>query len=122
LATLGRPAVMRLLRRYRPELAEPEAEALAMLCDGSIGRALELADAGGLALYGSIVEMLSQVPRIDLIRLHAFADQLARADAENGYRAGGELLLRFLARTAASAARRWFGEPEVVAGESAAMR
>src|SRR5215831_2930942 len=59
LAALERPAVMSLLRRYRPEIAEPEAEALAMLCNGSIGRALELADAGGLALYRSIVEMLS---------------------------------------------------------------
>jgi DNA polymerase III subunit delta' len=122
LAALGRPAVMRLLQRYRPELAEPEAEALAMLCDGSVGRALELADAGGLALYGSIVEMLSQVPGIDLVRLHAFADQLARADAEEGYRAGAELLAQFLARMAAGAARRGFGEPEVVAGESAAMQ
>jgi DNA polymerase III subunit delta' len=122
LAALGRPAVMRLLRRYRPELAEPEAEALAMLSDGSIGRALEIADAGGLGLYGSIVEMLSQVPGIDLVRLHAFADQLARADAEEGYRAGVELLAQFLARMAAGAARRRFGEPEVVAGESAAMQ
>jgi DNA polymerase-3 subunit delta' len=122
LAALGRPAVMRLLRRYRPELVEPEAEALAMLCDGSVGRALEIADAGGLALYGSIVEMLSQVPGIDPEQLHAFADQLARADAEDGYRAGAELLAQFLARMAAGAARRRFGEPEVVAGESAAMQ
>ena len=93
-----------------------------MLCDGSIGRALELADAGGLALYRAIVEMLSQVPRIDLARLHAFADQLARADAEDGYRAVGELLSQFLARMAAGAARRRLGEPEIVAGEGAAMQ
>src|SRR5438105_3405022 len=122
LAALERPAVMRLLRCYRPELAEPEAEALAMLCDGSIGRALELADAGGRSLYGAIVEMLSQVPRIDLARLHAFADQLARADAEDGYRAVGEMLSQLLARMAAGAARRRLGEPEIVAGESAAMQ
>jgi DNA polymerase III subunit delta' len=122
LIALGRSAVMRLLRRYRPELAEPEAEALAMLCDGSVGRALEIADAGGLALYSSIVEMLSQVPMIDLVRLHSFADQLTRADAEDDYRAGAELLSQFLARTAAGAARSRLGEQEVVAGESAAMQ
>src|ERR1700737_1691435 len=101
LTALERPAVMQLLRRYRPELDEPEAEALAMLCEGSVGRALEIADAGGLALYGSIVEMLSRVPVIDLSRLHAFADQLARADAEDGHRAWAELLSQFLARMAA---------------------
>jgi len=93
-----------------------------MLCDGSIGRALELADAGGLALYNSIVELLSQVPGIDLARLHAFADQCARADAEDGYRAGAELLSQFLARMAVGAARHRLAEQEIVAGESAAMQ
>jgi DNA polymerase III subunit delta' len=122
LAALGRPAVMRLLRGYRPELAEPEAGALAALSDGSIGRALELADADGLALYRSIVEMLSQVPEIDLARLHGVADQLARADAEDGYRAGGELLAQFLAQMVAGAARGRLGEPEIVAGEKRAMQ
>jgi DNA polymerase III subunit delta' len=88
---LERPLVTRLLRRYRRELAQPEAEALAALSDGSIGRALELAEAGGLALYRSILEILSQIPRLDVIRLHAFADQLARADAEEAYRGAQEL-------------------------------
>ncbi len=113
---------MQLLERYRPELAAPEAAALAALSDGSIGPALELADAGGLALYRSIVEMLSQAPGVDLARLHAFADELARADAEDGYRAAGELLSQFLARMAAGAARRRLGEEEIVAGESGAMQ
>jgi DNA polymerase-3 subunit delta' len=122
LAALGCSVVMQLLGRYRPELAEAEAEALAALSDGSIGRALELADAGGLALYRSIVEMLSQVPGVDLARLHAFADQLARADAEDGYRAAGELLLQFLARMAAGAAQRRLGEQEIIGGESGAMQ
>jgi DNA polymerase III subunit delta' len=122
LTALGQPAVMQLLGRYRPELAASEAAALAALSDGSIGRALELADAGGLALYRSIVEMLSQVPGVDLARLHAFADQFARADAEDGYRAGAELLSQFLARMAASAARRRFDDEEIIVGECGAMQ
>jgi DNA polymerase-3 subunit delta' len=122
LAALRGEVVMQLLGRYRPELAAPEAAALAALSDGSIGPALELADAGGLALYRSIVEMLSQAPGVDLARLHAFADELARADAEDGYRAAGELLSQFLARMAAGAARRRLGEEEIVAGESGAMQ
>jgi len=83
-----------------PKLAEPEAAALAMLCDGQHRRALELALPAGWPSTASIVELLSRVPGIDLARLHAFADQLARADAEDGYRAGAELLSRFLARMA----------------------
>jgi DNA polymerase-3 subunit delta' len=119
---LARALVTRLLRRYRTELAQPEAEALAELSDGSIGRALELGEAGGLALYRSVLEMLSQSPRLDVVRLHAFADQLARADAEDAYRVGGELLLQLLARMTASSARRQLGGEEIIGGEDEAMR
>jgi DNA polymerase-3 subunit delta' len=119
---LGRPLVTRLLRRYRPEFAQPEAEALAALSDGSIGRALELAEAGGLALYRSVLEILSQTPPLDVIRLHAFADQLARADAEEAYRGAEELLLQLLARLAALSARRQPGGEEIIGGEDEAMR
>ena len=122
LVPLGRVLVTRLLRRYRPELAQPEVEALAALSDGSIGRALELAEAGGLALYRSLLEMLSQIPRLDVIRLHAFAEQHARADAEDAYRVGGELLLQLLARIAACSARSQPSGEEIIGGEDEAMR
>jgi len=119
---LARALVIQLLRRYRPELAQSEVEGLAALSDGSIGRALELVEAGGLALYQSVLEMLGQIPRLDVIRLHAFAEQLARADTEDAYRVGGELLLRLLALlTVCSAGRRNRGE-EIVAGEEEAIR
>jgi len=122
LAPLTRALVTRLLRRYRPELTQPEIEALAALSDGSIGRALELAEASGLTLYRSLLEMLSQVPQLDFIRLHAFADQLARPDAENAYRVGGELLLRLLALLTVCSARHRPGAEEIMAGEDEALR
>jgi DNA polymerase III subunit delta' len=122
LVPLAQEVVTRLLRRYRPELPQPEAEALAALSDGSIGRALELADAGGLALYRSMLEMLSQIPGLNVIRLHAFADQLARADAEDSYRVAGELLLQILVRITTRRARRQLEGDEIVAGENDATR
>jgi len=122
LAALERPVVMQLMERYRPDIDQADASALAALAEGSIGRALELADCDGLVLYRSMIEILSQVPRLDMARLHGFADRFARADAENAYRAGGELLLQFLARMAAAAARRQLPEVETVAGERIAMR
>ena len=115
----------------RVQLEEAEAEALAALCAGSIGRGLGLADGGGLALYRSLLEMLSQAPRIDVGRLHGLADRLARTDAEDAYRATEELLSRFLARMAAGAARRdlvrdqipdQIADRDIVAGEGAAMQ
>jgi DNA polymerase III subunit delta' len=117
LAGLPPPLVLQLLEQYRPELARSEAEALAGLAEGSIGRAIELADAGGLALYRSILGILTQVPRVDVAELYAFADKLARPDAEEAYRASEELLLQFLAGVAVRAAGRPFEPGELVAGE-----
>jgi DNA polymerase-3 subunit delta' len=121
LAALAAPVVVQLFGKYRPELAKAEAEALAELAGGSIGRAIELADAGGLALYRSVLDLLSQIPRIDVARLHVFADSLARPEAEEAYRAGEELLSQLLARMAARAA---CGPPEggdLIAGEGEVM-
>jgi DNA polymerase III subunit delta' len=119
---LERPVVAQLVERYRRDLAQPEAAALAALAEGSVGRALELADSEGLVLYRSMIDLLSQAPRIDVAALHAFADQFARADAEDAYRAGGELLSQFLAQTASGAARRQLMGEESVAGERRAMQ
>ncbi len=66
--------------------------------------------------------MLGQAPGIDLVQLHALADRLARADAEEAYRASEELLPQFLARLARDAARGCAGAEELVTGEAAAMR
>jgi len=118
LVPLACALVTRLLRCYRPELAQPEVEALAALSDGSIGRALELAEAGGLALYRSVLDTLSQIPRLDVIRLHAFADRLARTDAEDAYHVGGELLLQLLSRITKCSARHQRDEEEIIDGEA----
>jgi DNA polymerase-3 subunit delta' len=109
------PALVReLLTRYRPDLGEPQAEAVAALASGSIGRALDLAAAGGVELYRSVLGLLDRDAGIDPSALHAFADRLARAEAEEGYRAIEELLGRLLVRLAAFAARG--GVPETASG------
>ena len=100
------PAIVReLLLRYRPDLPEPQAEALTALSAGSIGRALDLAAAGGVELYDAVLALLSREAGIDQSALHAFADRLARGDAEEAYRAVEELVVQFLARVAGAAAR-----------------
>jgi DNA polymerase-3 subunit delta' len=122
LAALPQPLVLELLGRYRPELAGSEAEVLARLAEGSIGRAIELADAGGLALYRSILDILAQVPSLDVAGLHAFADKLARPDADDAYRASGELLSQFLARMAVEFARGAVDRDDLLPEEREIMR
>jgi len=66
--------------------------------------------------------MLSQIPRIDVPRLHTFADSLARPAADDAYRVSEELLLQFLTRMVARTARRQLGEADLVAGEGEVMQ
>jgi len=122
LAPLMPAEVARLLRRFRPELAEADVAALSALAQGSIGRALDLAEAGGPALYRALIEIVMQMPKIDVAGLHAFADRLVRPEAEAAYRTVAEILPQFLARVASDAARRRLGGDEFAAGEGAALQ
>ena len=105
LAPLPPDIVGELLSRYRPDLPEAEVAAVTALAAGSIGRALDLAAAGGVELYRSLLTLLSRYRGIDPAALHAFADRLARPDAEEAYRAVEELVGQLLAHLAISAAR-----------------
>lgn len=79
---LATDAVVNLLGDYAPETPSGEREALARLAEGSIGRALELASAGSLALYREMVEVLATLPELDMLRLHGFAERFARRGEE----------------------------------------
>jgi len=74
--------VISLLGDHAPNTAPDERTALARLAEGSIGRALELASAGSLALYREMVEVLSTLPDLDMPRLHGFAERFAKRGEE----------------------------------------
>ncbi len=82
LQRLSDDAVMNLLAQYAPETPDEERGPLARLAEGSIGRALELASAGSLALYRELVGVLSTLPDLDMPRLHGFAERFARRGEE----------------------------------------
>lgn len=79
---LADETVIALLGDYAPNTSPDERAALARLAEGSIGRALELASAGSLALYREMVEVLSTLPDLDMPRLHGFAERFARRGEE----------------------------------------
>lgn len=97
---LASPIVSRLLDIYRPDLPPVQSAVLVALADGSIGRALELADSGGVELYQAILALLAREQGVDPAALHALADRLARGEADNAYRAIEELLSHLLAEIA----------------------
>jgi DNA polymerase-3 subunit delta' len=94
LHALPEEAVVALMDDYLPGIAADERTALARLADGSVGRALELARAGGLELYRGMVDLLAALPGMDIMAAHAFADHVARRTegGDNDYRTVAFLL------------------------------
>lgn len=125
LAPLPRPVLRELLEAQLPESDAGGRETLAELAEGSIGRAVALADAGGPELFARLVGFAGSLPDLDLPALHEFADGLARRDAEAAWRTTMWLWARWLARIAAAAVRAPCAAPGgagPVAGESEAAR
>ena len=96
--------VLTVLREKRPELAAAEAEALARLAGGSPGRAIVLADAGGVEIHTRLSGLLAGLERADAVAIQAFADSLAPASAEPAYRAFVDLLMTWLRKSVREAA------------------
>jgi DNA polymerase-3 subunit delta' len=122
LAALSPALVGELLDRWRPDLAADQRTALAALADGSIGRALELAEADGVGLYRTLLDQLREMPRINSGGLQAFADRLLRAGGEDSFRVVEDLLSQLLARLALVAARGESGRAEIIEDEASAIR
>jgi DNA polymerase-3 subunit delta' len=120
LSPLPQPALAALLRRYRPSLADADAAFLGRLAEGSIGRALALAEEGGAELHGALAALLIAMPKPDLAALHALGDRVARKGGETLFRTLAELLLDWLARLIRLGSGA--APAELSPGETAAMR
>src|SRR5205823_6386854 len=66
------------LSRRMTELSGADRALVTGLAEGSIGRALALAEAGGIDLYRDLSATLLGLPRIDAAALYRFADKLGR--------------------------------------------
>lgn len=121
LKPLPKTTVADALRREHPGLSAADAELLARLAEGSIGRALDLAGSGGLMLYRSLSKLLERLPETEGAALHAFADRVTRGDADAPFRIVGELLPGWIARLVILAAQGE-GAAGLLPGEAATMR
>jgi len=117
LAPLATATVEALVGRYRPDIATKDIHPLAVLAEGSVGRAIELADAGGLNLFRSLIGVLATMPKMDIGMAHALSDSALKGD---GFRTLAELLTWWLARMVTTGARgEWAHTAEIVPGEHA---
>ncbi|MFC4351386.1 DNA polymerase III subunit delta' [Fodinicurvata halophila] len=121
LPPLNTEIVEQLLEAHLPELDQDNRAALARLSEGSIGRALDLYEAGGLDLYRQLVGMMSQLPQVDTETLHQIGDILARDSQGSLFRTMSDLILWWLGRLIRMRAVN--GAPEeILAGENEIMR
>ena len=94
-----------------PEAGAEERAGLAALATGSPGRAVALAEEGGVALAGLVADVLRELPRLPALRAYEVADKVARQ--EQGYstfmdllRAAVSAAVRAVARGGGDAAQR----------------
>ncbi len=76
LAPLDEGAMARVLEAYLPDLGAGERASLAALAEGAPGRALALAEQGGLAIAGMVAEVMAALPAFNLLRAYDMADAL----------------------------------------------
>ena len=98
LSPLDDATVKKVAARHLPDLSPDELDELARLADGSAGRALTLADHGGVELHRDMLAILGDFPRIDELALDKLGDKLGRSGAEEGFRVFGEMLTGMLGR------------------------
>jgi DNA polymerase III subunit delta' len=109
--------VVTLLSRYRPEIPGDERKILASLAEGSIGRAVDLADRGGAELYRDMLALLAELPKLDTLAVQRFADGIGRGgeDASANLRTAFDLMGGIVHRLAKSAS----GTPAALPDEHA---
>ena len=121
LRPLGEDDAMAVLEQQAPELEVDERLGLVRLTEGSPGRAMAMAEEGGLEAYGELLGMVRGLPDVDFAAVHALGDKLNRANNESAYRVWVDLVRLWLSRLARGSAGGGAGDgamSEAVAGES----
>jgi DNA polymerase-3 subunit delta' len=107
LSPLADPDLSRLLATMLPDIAPDQRGRLVSLAEGSPGRALQLAEAGGIGIAETVEKLLEAVPGLDadaaMLRGHAIADALGRD--EDVFSSFMELLRAAIAAAVRDAAR-----------------
>ncbi len=93
-------AMDQALAQLLPGAAEEERTALRGLAAGSPGRALRLAEEGGVAAYTDLIHLLAAAPSFDYGRIHALGDRFARPNGDGAYRGWCDLVVLLLERLA----------------------
>jgi DNA polymerase III subunit delta' len=99
LAPLDDGSMRQLLGQYLPRLTGDERDRLVTLAEGSLGRALMLAEEEGLAIAALVNKLFDDLPDLPISRGYEIADALARSET------GFSVLMEMMRTGIASAVR-----------------
>jgi len=120
LQALDEADVVEIVSARRPDLDRGDIALVASLAEGSPGRAIELADAGGAALYRGMIELLSDLPKLNLTRLDDFTGRFSKRTADAEFAATSSLMRGWVARLV-KANGQATDAPDLVPGEGALL-
>lgn len=83
-------------RHIAPGLDAKDRQILTSISEGSPGRALALAQQGGVELYESLIEILGDLPDLDIRAVHGLGDRVARKDGADAFRTLSGLIVWWL--------------------------
>ncbi len=108
-AELAPEKIVAALQAGGAKAAPADLELAARLAEGSLRRAILLAEHGGIASYRALVLLLSRLPDIDIAAMHDYADSVTGRGNDDGWNGFRDL-------TAAWLNRRVRGESEPETG------
>ena len=105
LQPLSGDLVEKVVHGVLPDLSDEDRQSLVDIADGSPGRAVALAAAGGVELHAELEGLLGQLPHLDFGKVHALAGRIGGAKGtRDGFATLAELLDQWLGRAVKRAA------------------
>ena len=120
LKTLADQSVEAVLVAKNPAMSAEELTATSLLAAGAPGRAIELVEQEGVALYREMAVLLAELPRINVPAVHTFAGSLAAIKADARYRVFIQIYMDWLQRLIRQTASGQ-ATTDIMQGESAQM-
>lgn len=82
---LSDEVMQELLDKFAPGLPPAQKSMLVTLAEGSLGRALQFHEDGGIALYQDLLQAASTLPELDLVLVHDLAEKFGKFGAERSF-------------------------------------
>ena len=104
LAPLRPTVVNQFFSEIQTGFSNEDRKTLMRLSDGSIGRALQLANSDGISVQQNLIQLMNSMPSMDMAAAHKFADKVAQRDTDAIWRTAVDLTTRNLAELIAAGA------------------